>query len=153
MGDWPIQVSDNVFWLSLISSFATLLALLVCRQLSVKNRLLSAEVARLKNEFLAMNSGNLGMGRKIRALVREIEQVEAVRCEPSEQANDRAYEQAGLLLTRGATIEEVVDACGITPAEAELLAIMRHSAPSYGQMDKQSQSPRPARNSVNHKAA
>lgn len=65
-------------------------------------------------------------------MIKEIANVETSQQNQAISATDeKTYDQAGLLLSRGATIEEVVESCAITPAEAELIAIMRHSAPAH----------------------
>jgi hypothetical protein len=99
----------------------------------LKQQLIQAnkQLDTLKNEFRAMNSGHLGMGRKLRAFAQEIANVEqAQQLTGQNDDNSKSFEQAGVLLAKGVSIEEVVDVCGISPAEAELLAILRHSAPA-----------------------
>ncbi len=93
---------------------------------------LSKKLYNLENEFRAMNRGHLGMGREISKVSREIANVESVQEQKEHQGTDeKVYQQAGLLLARGATISEVVESCEIAPAEAELLAIMQNSAPTH----------------------
>ncbi|TQV75576.1 DUF2802 domain-containing protein [Aliikangiella marina] len=116
-------------WVTLVIVMLTFVALIKVKR---DNLTLRNQVAQLSNQFRAMNSGHLGMGREIRKVVKEIAHVESVQQESHASATDaRAYDQAGVLLARGATIEEVVEACDISPAEAELLAIVRNTAPSH----------------------
>jgi len=98
------------------------------RRLSTKYRMLENQLQQIQNEIRAINSGNLGMGRKIIRFANDIANVE-INSSQSEMSNvdEKIYRQAGLLLARGATVEEVVESCEITPSEAELLAIMHHS--------------------------
>jgi len=97
-------------------------------RLSSKYSLLQNQIVHLQNEIRAINSGNLGMGRKINQCAEEIAKVEVNHiASDTPQTSEKVYQQAGLLLSRGATIEEVVESCDIAPAEAELLAIMKHS--------------------------
>ena len=89
---------------------------------------LQNQVIKLQNEIRAINSGNLGMGRKLNQCAEEIAKVEVSHIAlDTPQTSEKTYQQAGLLLSRGATIEEVVESCDIAPAEAELIAIMKHS--------------------------
>jgi len=116
-------------WLLLLAMTLTFFALVKVKQ---DNLRLKMQVEALSNQFRAMNSGHLGMGREIRKVVEEIAHVESVQQESQTTATEaRAYDQAGVLLSRGASIEEVVEACEISPAEAELLAIVRNTAPSH----------------------
>jgi len=111
--------------LILLSGVLTLLYLRV----SARTRQLFKKLSVLENEFRAMNSGHLGMGRKILKVSQDISGVESLREKvASAGKSEKIYQQAGLLLSRGATIEEVVEACDVAPAEAELLAVMQHSA-------------------------
>ncbi|MET1255958.1 DUF2802 domain-containing protein [Aliikangiella maris] len=95
---------------------------------------LHQSVNRLENEMRAINSGHLGMGREIQRVVQNMANVENRyfdKQQEQHQTSSRSFEQAGLLLSRGASIDEVVEAFDISPAEAELLAIMRNSAPTH----------------------
>lgn len=101
-------------------------------QVNARYQKVSKQLLHLQNELRGMSSGHLGMGREIRKALKGVANVETLQ----EQVNcsgvsEKTYQQAGLLLARGATIEEVVESFEIAPAEAELLAIMHHSAPSY----------------------
>lgn len=118
-------------WALLLAMTLTFFALIKVKR---DNLRLKSQVEKLSNQFRAMNSGHLGMGREIRKVVKEIAHVESVQQEAQTTATDaKAYDQAGVLLSRGATIEEVVEACDISPAEAELLAIVRNTVPSHRQ--------------------
>ena len=98
-------------------------------RLSLKQSSLQRSVFQLQNEIKAINSGNLGMGKKINQCAEEIAKVDVEQLvTENSTTNEKVYQQAGLLLSRGATIEEVVESCDIAPAEAELLAIMKHSS-------------------------
>lgn len=121
-------IEVNLNYLIVVLSFAVISLLIVTRYLSVKYSTLKKQLNQLQNEVRAINSGNLGMGRKMSQFAEEIANVELGNIsQDASVANDKTYQQAGLLLSRGATIEEVVESCEIAPAEAELLAIMRHS--------------------------
>jgi len=99
------------------------------RRLSTKYQSLENQLQQIQNEIRAINSGNLGMGRTITRFAEDIANVE-INSSQSDMSNvnEKIYRQAGLLLERGATVEEVVESCEITPSEAELLAVMHHSS-------------------------
>jgi len=121
-------IEINMNFLLVFLSLAFISLLIATRYLLSKYRTLKEQLNQLQNEVRAINSGNLGMGRKMNRFAEEIANVEFGNISQDKSvANDKIYQQAGLLLSRGATIEEVVESCEIAPAEAELLAIMRHS--------------------------
>lgn len=141
MSEWFLPMTDAIS----LTGFFT--ALLVCANLAVsvwlwqKLQQTAKRVYWLENELRAMTSGQLGMGRQLQKFVKNLANVESAQQEQSEyhqSVNEKVYEQAGLLLARGATIEEVVAACEIPPAEAELLAIIQHAAPRYNPVTKDS---------------
>ena len=132
MNDWIIQIANELPWVNLGFLVVITTFLFAFRQLKKENKALHQEVFRLRNEFRAMNSGQVGMGREIRKVIEEMANVENIQQESMQQSTSaKTYEQAGLLLSRGASIEEVVESCEISAAEAELLAIVRNSAPSH----------------------
>lgn len=140
MIDWMLDfilkmtTEVSVFNLSMLAIWAV--CLIISFRALIKNRKITKQLFQLQNEFRAMNSGHLGMGRKIRKVSNKMAKVETNRQQPTVQPTvqstnkENVYQQAGLLLTRGASIEEVVEFCHITAAEAELIATMRLSAPS-----------------------
>lgn len=131
MNDWSIYFNTDISLISIVLLVVCIALFVMVRQLKAENNQLSKRVHALTNEFRAMSSGQVGMGRKIRKVVDEIAQVEDQQLTMQENTNNKTYEQAGLLLSRGATIEEVVESCDIAPAEAELIAILRNSAPTH----------------------
>lgn len=91
-------------------------------------KLQSKLISQMRNEIKAINSGNIGIGRKINLFGKEIAKVEIdniTQMQPGSQ--EKTYHQASILLRRGASIDEVVESCDVAPAEAELLAIMSHA--------------------------
>ena len=114
---------------TLVIIFAFLVSLVRLRRQNVE---LQHAIFKLNNEFRAMNNGHIGMGRKISQVVAELTSSEnQLREIPTDATSAKTYQQASLLLARGASIEEVVESCEISPAEAELLAIVCHAAPSH----------------------
>jgi len=129
--DWSQLFFNLSPWLNLLALLGVFGGIAFCAHQNLVNRRLKKQLDELQNEFRAMNSGHLGMGREIRRVMKEVAHVEELKQQSNDIRHDKAYEQASLLLSRGATIEEVVESCNITPAEAELIAVMRHSAPSH----------------------
>jgi DNA anti-recombination protein RmuC len=138
MSDFNFQFTTDISLLSLVLLLALIASTIKIARLSGQYNAMSKSLNQLKNEFRAINSGQLGMGRKIRQVVQEIANAGTNETQ-TYASSEKAYQQAGLLLSRGATIEEVVEACDIAPAEAELIAIMNHAAPSIEQNKSQTQ--------------
>ncbi len=125
----PTGIELNTGYLLAALLIALISVLMLSQHLLVKYRSVQKQLSQLQNEVRAINSGNLGMGRKIHQFAEEIANAEFGHISRDlPMANSKTYQQAGLLLSRGATIEEVVESCDIAPAEAELLAIMSHSS-------------------------
>ena len=130
MIQWLLEFEINTNYLiTTLLSVSILMLLVLHRRLLSQHKALQNRLVYLQNEVRAINSGNLGMGRKIHQFAEDIANVEMSKTShtTAPMVNEKSYQQAGLLLARGATIEEVVESCDIAPAEAELLAIMRHS--------------------------
>jgi lipoate synthase len=128
----PINITTDVSVFSLFLLIVLGVCLIVTLRVYKNFKKLTKSLCQLQNEFRAINSGQLGMGRVIRKVSEEIANVESLQQLSSHHGtSEKIYDQAGLLLARGATIEEVVESCDIAPAEAELIAIMTHSAPSH----------------------
>ncbi len=130
MAEWFSGFEFNASYLFLLNIFIFIGFALFALRLMAKYRLLKEQLVQLQNEVRAINSGNLVMGRKISQFAEEIANVDLEPANSEIDVSEKTYKQAGLLLERGATIEEVVETCEIAPAEAELLAVMRHSKPS-----------------------
>jgi hypothetical protein len=127
MIDWFSSLDVQFLW-SLLSTITAITALIVIISSNRKHAALRQQISQMQNEIRAINSGALGMGRTIRKFANDIANVEISHITDSQPQNsDKTYQQAGLLLSRGATIEEVVEACDMSPAEVELIAILRHS--------------------------
>ena len=131
MTQWFSGFEINIgYWFSLML-IGLVSVLFLLQRLSARYQFLQKQLSQLQNEIRAINSGNLGMGRKISRFAEDIANVEIGNLSQDiPMVSEKSYQQAGLLLSRGATIEEVVESCDIAPAEAELLAIMRHSTPA-----------------------
>ncbi len=130
MSQWLLDFELNNSYVVVILATALVYTLFALHRLSSLSKNLQQKLFQLQNEIRAINSGNLGMGRKISQFAEEIANADINQLQQDSTQSEKNYQQASLLLSRGATIEEVVDSCDIAPAEAELLAIMRHSTPA-----------------------
>ncbi|MBV1910776.1 MAG: DUF2802 domain-containing protein [Kangiellaceae bacterium] len=128
MSQWLSASGLSNGYLLIVLGTYSIIAVIGFFYLFKKNRFLAHQLSQIQNEIRAINSGNLGMGRKLNRFAEDIANVESGQGSAHEPVvEEKTYQQAGLLLSRGATIEEVVECCGMSPAEVELVAIMRHS--------------------------
>jgi len=63
------------------------------------------------------------MGRQVRDVSQFLSKFNSQQIKP-DACDQKTYQQASMLLSRGASIDEVVDSFQIAPAEAELLSII-----------------------------
>lgn len=115
--------------------------LLVNRNLTKENADLRQSINQLQNEIRVINSGHLGMGREIRKVSREVAEQDTVQqTSHINRKNHKVYEQAGLLLSHGASFDEVIDSFNIAPAEVELMATMNKLSSKNNDLDNDSNS-------------
>ncbi len=119
--------------------YSILLAVLLvlgCLQLICWRRLnrsishLETELAAVKQQLQAVTSGALGVGRRLQQTEARLAQAldRQNRIEQKDSAS-LPYTQAGKLLRMGASVEEVMEACGLSRAEASLVELLNRSEP------------------------
>lgn len=82
----------------------------------------------LEREVIALNHASVGVGRKAMELEKKLAQVSARLDEM--RNNDPAnvsYSEAARLVELGASVEDLMNACGISRPEAELVSALTHS--------------------------
>ena len=90
---------------------------------------LRQRVQQLEQELGALCSASVGAGEHVVRLEQQVQRmVERQNQLEMRTTTDRPYSQASQLVNRGADIDELVDTCGLTRGEAELLVMMRRSA-------------------------
>jgi len=111
---------------ALISSVSLLLfALFVLYRQQRKNHANSDLLKRTQNDLRALINASVGMGERML----EMERRQRRLAERQEQldiydAANQPYEQAIRMAQNGSEIEELVDICGLSKTEAELIKIM-----------------------------
>ena len=128
METWLFQHYISANLLILVQSLLIITSVIVISKILRIQQQQSKLLFQMRNEIKAINSGNIGIGRKMNLFGKEMAKVEVdkiTQLQPGSQ--EKTYHQASILLKRGASIEEVVDSCDVAPAEAELLAIMSHA--------------------------
>jgi hypothetical protein len=83
-------------------------------------------VKHMEQELGALCSAAVGAGDHVVKLEQKVKRIiERQNLFELRASSDRPYSQASQLVHRGADIEELVDSCGLTRGEAELLVMMQ----------------------------
>ncbi|VAW81901.1 hypothetical protein MNBD_GAMMA13-2133 [hydrothermal vent metagenome] len=94
-----------------------------------KQQELQRRIQSLEQEIGVLCSASVGAGDHILKLEQQVKRI-IERQERMElrTTGDRPYTQANQLVNKGADIEELMDSCGLTRGEAELLVMMQRGA-------------------------
>lgn len=86
-------------------------------------------VHQLEQELAALCNASVGAGEHVLRLEQQMQRIiERQNGLEMRSVGDRPYNQASQLVNRGANIDELVDTCGLTHGEAELLVMMQRGA-------------------------
>lgn len=86
-------------------------------------------VQQVEQELGALCKASLGAGDHVVKLERQVERImERQNLLEMRVSSERPYSHASELVNKGADIEDLVDSCGLTRGEAELLVIMQRGA-------------------------
>ena len=125
---------------------ATLLTLLACSALAALGYLLYRErqtvaelaydsrnlrerLQQLEQEIGALCSASMGAGGHVVRLESQVQRILERQNQLDMRINvERPYSQASQLVMRGADIDELVETCGLTRGEAELLVMMQRAS-------------------------
>ncbi|MCW8998682.1 MAG: hypothetical protein OQK04_08205, partial [Kangiellaceae bacterium] len=88
MSDWFNLLTTSVPWFGIAVLFTAVTLLLFIRTLRSKIASQQKHIERLQNEFRAMNSVHLGMGREIKKVIKEIANAETTRQNQAVTATD-----------------------------------------------------------------
>lgn len=116
----PIVIVSSVTAIS-----ALLIGAVAQRNASKKVVLLEKQLSELGNELNALSHSTIGMGRKLQTVAEKHDHLE-ITVEEIER-NDPvkvSYSEAGRLVKMGASVEELMSACGISRPEAELVSAL-----------------------------
>lgn len=120
-------------WIALLPWGITALAVvLLAIQTVVLRRRLDRQDERLKNaleiqgrELHALTSGSIGVGRRVQECERHLQQTQTMLEEMRQNDPLRiSYDEASRLVELGADIEDLMNSCGISRPEAELVAAL-----------------------------
>ena len=86
------------------------------------------KVQQLSDDLGEYRSGVLGVGKQIRSMETEIQRLQAKQQDLDERDPEaKMYRKAGKLVESGASVEEIMQACELPRAEAELLISLHNS--------------------------
>jgi len=90
---------------------------------------LQRRIQSLEQELGALCSASVGAGEHVVKLEQQVQRI----TERQDQlelrtTGERPYDQASQLVNKGADIEDLMDSCGLTRGEAELLVMMQRGA-------------------------
>ena len=98
-------------------------------ELAYDSRNLRERLQQLEQEIGALCSASMGAGEHVVRLEQQVQRIVERQNQIDMRVNiERPYSQATQLLTRGADIEELVETCGLTRGEAELLVMMQRAS-------------------------
>jgi phage shock protein A len=115
----------GIFYLSwALSETRRLASVLEDTEHSLKQRIQS-----LEQELAALCSAAVGAGEHVVRLEQQVHRLTERQNQLELRASsERPYSQASQLVNRGANTEELVETCGLTRGEAELLVMMQRGA-------------------------
>lgn len=123
-------MSSVIAWI-LLAAVALMAIAALCFSVVVYRRMQEAEkrydalVNVLRHEISVMNTGAIGMGRRLK----QIEDKLNITVEKQQELENRdpgalAYNQAAKLMEMGADVDDLISSCGIARPEAELMALL-----------------------------
>ena len=92
-------------------------------------RLAQDRVQQIEQQLGALCSASVGAGDHLMRLEQQVRRInERQSALEMRSAGDRPYAQASELVHKGADIKELMEACGLTRGEAELLVMMHRGS-------------------------
>ena len=129
MIDWNLSTSLAVAVLAAMAFVGVLMALV--RALAESSRVAAATQQNhyeVCEGFSELAAANAAMRRQLNELAQRVDQAGRTTVVQQSPANVRAYELAARLAAGGAPSDELVESCGLTPAEAELAVLVHGKA-------------------------
>lgn len=129
------MTADMIIWiavalLALISLTALIKAVRLNSKLDDRLQDFNARIDKLDNEVSAILDGNFGMGNRIKELQRDLRDTR----EKQQQLEQRdlgalPYNQAVRMVAGGADADQLVNQCGLSRSEADLIMLLHKSSP------------------------
>lgn len=118
--------------LSLLALIMGMLLLMLLVRLRTVRQLQLRHTEVLKSDMRALVSAAIGVGERVHRIEKSLKEV-SHRQEVIDQADPgaQAYQQAIKMAQKGSSIEELIDICGLTRGEAELVAMLHRMERSF----------------------
>lgn len=98
-------------------------------ELAYDSRDLRERLQQLEHEIGALCSASMGAGEHVVRLESQVQRIVERQNQLDMRISvERPYSQAAQLVMRGADIDELVETCGLTRGEAELLVMMQRAS-------------------------
>ena len=119
--------------LVVVMALAQLYQLLAIRRLRGRLRAREDQSLRQRNDFAALCKASVGAGDHLVRLEQQVRRL-TERQDQTEMhtVGDRPYTQAIQMVQRGADVTELIDRCGLTRGEAELIAMLHSDGRQAG---------------------
>ena len=124
----PISIEVVPMISALLVCFMAIYLLRINRAVARSEANMAHLIDSLAAEVLAISHGSMGVGRRVLVLEKQVEQLLATIEEM--QKNDPAkvsYAEAARLVELGAGVEDLMNSCGISRPEAELVSALTES--------------------------
>jgi len=126
---------DPYRWLAILSVLLLVMGgLLVVLQLKLRavRQLQLSQNHALKSDMRALVSAAIGVGERVHRIEKSLKEV-SHRQEVIDQTDPgaQAYQQAIKMAQKGSSIDELIDICGLTKGEAELIAMLHRMERSF----------------------
>ncbi|GAA3914681.1 DUF2802 domain-containing protein [Litoribacillus peritrichatus] len=107
------------------SLIAVVVSFMCYKKSELARQSMSEELSVVLREFSAFRSSSIGVGKKVMGIEKELaETVEKQQDLEFQDPNALPYNQASRLIQMGADAEDIVNSCGLSSAEAELLMLV-----------------------------
>ncbi|MDH5183372.1 MAG: DUF2802 domain-containing protein [Gammaproteobacteria bacterium] len=126
---------DPYLWLAILSVLLLLMGVLLLAlllKLRTVSQFQSRQTEVLKSDMRALVSAAIGVGERVHRIEKSLKEV-SHRQEVIDQTDPgaQAYQQAIKMAQKGSSIEELIDICGLTRGEAELIAMLHRMERSF----------------------
>ncbi len=116
--------------LAIVSLIALAMVWLTRRSMFRLESDLAAQIKEQQNELSAILDGTFGVGKQVQELAKDLRDIKErqQRLETSDQG-ELPYNQAMRMVTTGADVDQLVESCGLSRSEAELVLLLHEKSP------------------------
>ena len=112
--------------LALFALLLALVAILLVLKFRQSQRLSREHIHSLQADMRALVSAAIGVGERVHRIEKSLKEVSHRQQEQIDQTDPgaQAYQQAIKMAQKGASAEELIEICGLTRGEADLIAML-----------------------------